>query len=273
MGVILAISSQVARGHIGLSAIVPALLAQGHEVWPLPTIVLSNHPGHRFTSGTRMDPDMLERMVGALDQNGWLEQVDAVLTGYLPSADHVHVAAQIVRRLRTGRQVTFLCDPVLGDHPKGLYLDPHAATALRNELLPLADVATPNAFELGWLAGTTAQSLADVVTVARHLGPADMIVTSAARQAGQLLNVHVSREVASACAVAEVAEAPHGTGDLFAGLTIGHVAAGLAVSEAMARAARGVALALAASAGHDELRLGALLPDIADAPPLVITRI
>ena len=46
MARILAISSQVVRGHVGLSAIVPALQRLGHEVLPIPTIILSNHPGH-----------------------------------------------------------------------------------------------------------------------------------------------------------------------------------------------------------------------------------
>jgi len=43
---ILCISSQVAYGPVGNTAAVPALQAMGHEVLALPTILLSNHPGH-----------------------------------------------------------------------------------------------------------------------------------------------------------------------------------------------------------------------------------
>src|SRR5688572_27846842 len=66
MARVLALSSQVARGHVGLSAVVPALQRLGHEVWPLPTILLSNHPGHAHAAGLRVDPAALEEMVDAL---------------------------------------------------------------------------------------------------------------------------------------------------------------------------------------------------------------
>ncbi len=37
-------------------------------------------------------------------------------------------------------------DPVLGDDPKGLYVPEAVAAELREQLVPLADVVTPNAF-------------------------------------------------------------------------------------------------------------------------------
>ncbi len=98
MGRVLAISSQVARGHVGLSAIVPALQALGHEVIALPTILLSNHPGHPRFAGERIAPDLLMRMLDALEFNRWLGEIDAVLTGYLPSAAHVAVAVDEMRQ-------------------------------------------------------------------------------------------------------------------------------------------------------------------------------
>lgn len=270
MGRVLAISSQVVRGHVGLSATVPALQRLGHETWALPTVVLSNHPGHPHVGGTRIEADVLESTLDALDANGWLSEVDAVLSGYLPTSDHVRVTARLVRRLRLRRNILYLCDPVLGDDPKGVYLDTHAATAIRHELVPLADIATPNRFELGWITGRPTGTVADVKSAARALGPAQVMVTSAARQSGHLLNLHVTGDAVSACAVSEIAVAPHGTGDLFAGLVLGHVLAGRPHLDAMARAARGVALALAASAGQDELAIVPLLDEIAAAPALRI---
>lgn len=270
MAKVLAISSQVARGHIGLSAAVPALQRLGHEVWPLPTTILSNHPGHAHVSGLRVEPVALDRMVDALEANGWLGEVDAVLSGYLPSADHVLAVGRLVRRLRARKRTYFLCDPVLGDHPKGIYLDGHAATAIRNDLLPLADMTTPNRFELGWLTGRPTEALDDVAGAARALGCPDVVVTSAARQAGQLFNMHVSAAGVASCSVAAIDDAPHGTGDLFAGLILGHHLGGHSLTDAMARAARGVALALAATAGQDELVLVPLLDEIVSAPPVPI---
>jgi pyridoxine kinase len=45
MAKVLAISSHVVRGHVGLAATVPALQYLGHEVWALPTVLLSSRPG------------------------------------------------------------------------------------------------------------------------------------------------------------------------------------------------------------------------------------
>ena len=45
-----------------------------------------------------------------------------------------------------------LVDPVLGDAGR-LYVAQETAEAIRDRLIPLADIATPNLFELGWLTG------------------------------------------------------------------------------------------------------------------------
>ena len=116
MARIMVISSQVARGHVGLSAIVPACQALGHEVIALPTILLSNHPGHPHASGERIAPAALERMLDALDANSWLSDIDAVLTGYLPSAEHVQFAVEAVTRVD---QVLLYCyhyEPATGSY-------------------------------------------------------------------------------------------------------------------------------------------------------------
>ena len=54
--VILSISSQVAYGHVGNAAIVPALNALGFEVLPVPTVLLAHHPGHGPPAGRALEP-------------------------------------------------------------------------------------------------------------------------------------------------------------------------------------------------------------------------
>ena len=51
MARVLALSSYVAFGSVGLAATVPALHWLGHEVIALPTVVLSNHPGYPRFAG------------------------------------------------------------------------------------------------------------------------------------------------------------------------------------------------------------------------------
>ncbi|MGC9419866.1 MAG: bifunctional hydroxymethylpyrimidine kinase/phosphomethylpyrimidine kinase, partial [Rhodovulum sp.] len=157
MARIVMLSSWVAHGHVGLSAAAPAVQALGHGVTQLPTTILSNHPGWPRVAGAPLPAPQIAAMIEALAGNGWLAGVDAVLTGYLPTPAHVDLAAGLIERLRTGDvRPRVVVDPVLGDDPDGRYIAADAARALRDRLVPLADILTPNRFELGWLTGLRA---------------------------------------------------------------------------------------------------------------------
>jgi len=258
MSTVLALSSQVARGHVGLSAVVPALQALGHEVIALPTVLLSNHPGHPHVAGRRIEPDDLERMLDALGAGGWLGEVDAVLSGYLPTRAHVGVAARLIERLRRhAPNLLYLCDPVLGDDPKGLYLDEAAAEAIRSALLPLADCITPNRFELAWLAGRPVADPDQAVAAARGLGRPAVLATSVPAGEERLANLHVTPSHVLTADVPRRVAAPHGTGDLMSGLVLGRMLDGQTQERQLSLAVAGVEAAIAASEGRDELALAA----------------
>lgn len=257
MGRVLAISSQVARGHVGLSAIVPALQGLGHEVVALPTVLLSNHPGHGAFAGEQVAPVLLARMLDALDANGWFGEIDAVITGYLPSADHVRFAVEAIGRVkaRTGG-VRVLVDPVLGDEDTGLYIDAGASVAIRDDLVCLADVITPNAFELAWLTGVEIESVTDAVTAAMMLTPVAVVATSVEAVSGVLENILVLPEgLAARCQITRRDRVPKGTGDFLAGLYLGHeLRLGVArAPDALGLAVMGVDAVVGASLGRDEL--------------------
>jgi len=177
MPTVLAISSQVVFGHVGNSAAAFALRRLGVHVLPVPTIVLTSNPAISPHAIQRIAPDKLDEMLGALAANGWLDRLDAVQTGYLPSAAHVAVAAKWVRRLRA-EGALYVCDPIIGDEPAGLYLPEESARAIADELLPLADVATPNRFELGWFAGAEIADAAGALAAARALPAQCVLATS-----------------------------------------------------------------------------------------------
>jgi len=256
MARILAISSQVARGHVGLSAIVPALNALGHEVVALPTVLLSNHPGHPRCTGMTVEPALLARMLDTLDSNGWLTEVHAVLTGYLPTVDHVRFAAAAIALVRDRHQLALVCvDPVIGDDPRGPYIPEDAAAAIRDELVPLADFATPNRFELGWLSGSKIIDGNAAFAAAMSMRSRATLATSIPIAANRLANVLVMKNSACVCLVPRIASAPHGTGDLLTALFIGHSLSGMPGSDALSLAAAGVKAAIEASDGRDELNL------------------
>lgn len=231
MACYLVLSSQVAHGHVGLSAIVPTLQALGHDVIGLPTVLLSNHPGHAKVAGQPIDPTVLGQMLDALADNGRLESVDAVLTGYLPSPAHVQLAARtvnVVRRQRAG--VIYFCDPVLGDDPKGLYIDQDAAAAIRTELLPLADCLSPNRFELAWLSRHDVTSATAAVAAARSLGSGRVVATSIPSPDDALLTLQIDCSTGTYCRVQRRQRAPHGTGDFLSALLLAGRSLGQAVA-------------------------------------------
>lgn len=256
MATVLCISSQVVRGYVGGSAARAALERRGHEAWLLPTVVLSNHPGHPRCGGEQAPTGRLAAMLDALDANGWLDDVDAVMTGYMPAAEHVAFAASAIRRVRERHaQAMLLCDPIMGDVPGGLYLDESVAHGIRDVLLGGASIATPNAFELGWLTGRNVVDARSARDAAEQLGVNTVLVTSVPGAANRIVNLLLS---GGRCWLAQVerrSSAPHGTGDLMAALLLAALLEGVDPPSALAGATSGVEAALDASEDRDELRL------------------
>ena len=258
MAKVLAISSHVVRGQVGLAATVPALQWLGHKAWALPTVVVASRPGlgrlvKRDVPGTE-----LAAMLAALEADGCWPMLDAVVTGYFVTPDAVAAAAQAIARIMAANpNAIVLVDPILGDAGR-LYVAQETAEAIRRELLPLAGIATPNLFELQWLAGGTARDLGDVEQAARRLGPATVVITSAAETATSVATLLVSRGVRIERMVPRRAGLPKGPGDLLAGLLLGHLLNRRAMEAALDASLGDLDRVLAASAGRDVLQLSAL---------------
>ena len=74
-------------------------------------------------------------------------------SGFLASAAQAEAVAELVKTVKAERpDALYLCDPVIGDEGE-LYVGEPLAYAIRDKLMPLADLATPNAFECAWLGG------------------------------------------------------------------------------------------------------------------------
>lgn len=232
MARVVAISSFLAHGRVGLGATVPVLQALGHEVIQLPTIILSNHPGHAQVAGQAVSPEHLDAMLDALAANGWLAGASAIITGYLPSPGHVSFAARAAREIRRlNPAAIYVCDPILGDDPKGLYIDPQAAVTIRNLLVPHADLITPNRFELSWLTGREVDRPGDCQSAAETLACRAVLATSipaGADPAGArlLANVLIADGESLCLTTPRRHGVPHGTGDVLTALISGHLVCG-----------------------------------------------
>jgi pyridoxine kinase len=219
---ILSIQSQVVAGHVGNSAAVFALQRLGAEIWPLPTILLSHHPGHGGAQGAAIPLATLQSLLAGLDARGCLENCAAVISGYLGQAAVAQIVRDALNRARTARDTIYLCDPVLGDDGR-TYVNPDVVTAMRN-LAAIADIITPNAYELFLLSGQRPATRAEAFGAMRLLqsqGPKIVITTSfcgADTPAGTLDILALDGAARFALSVPRLAEKFSGAGDVFAAL-------------------------------------------------------
>ena len=222
MARILSISSQVVYGAVGNSAGVFALQRLGHEVWPVPTTLLSHHPGYGAPAGGPLPAEAISALIRSLDEKGWLGRCDAMMSGYLAAPDQKEAILEAHDRLkRANPQALFLCDPVLGDEESGLYAAPGVADAMQ-ALIARADIATPNLFELALLTGTP-QGKATPEEMLRAAAPARICLTSAPAPAGRIGIVVKEEESFHAVETPRFEPAPKGTGDLFSALVLGRL--------------------------------------------------
>jgi pyridoxine kinase len=258
MAKVLAISSHVVRGHVGLDATVPALQRLGHEVWPLPTVLVASRPGLGRLAKHEFPAESLGAMLAALEADGCWTSLGAVITGYFPSATAVLAVARAIARIKARRpELPVLIDPVVGDAGR-LYVSQPTAEAIRDALLPMATIATPNLFELSWLTGWDLRSPAQVAACARQLGPPTVVVTSVRQTASVVATLLVGKDKRLEREMRKRDDVPNGAGDLFAGLFLGHWLNGSTAEAVLDASLADLDRVLAASAGRDVLELAAL---------------
>jgi len=176
---ILSIQSQVLNGSVGNTGAAFIYARLGLEVWPLPSVILSHHPGHGGSEGGPVKQARLAALITGLAARGAFARCEAVVSGYLGAEAAVPVVTDAIARARARAShpgALYLCDPVLGD--SGRIYVPHALVdATRTHLLPRADIATPNPFELEILTGLPVPDRAHAFRAMAQLGPGLVILT------------------------------------------------------------------------------------------------
>jgi pyridoxine kinase len=179
---ILSIQSHVAYGHAGNSAAVFPLQRIGVEVWPVHTVQFSNHSGYGARRGPLVSADAIRLVVRGIEERGALGKCDGVLSGYLGSPDIGEVMIDAVARVKSANpDARFCCDPVIGDTGRGIFVRQGVPEFIKARMLPIADIVTPNQFELEYLADRTTSTMEDLVAAidAVHArGPRVVLVTS-----------------------------------------------------------------------------------------------
>lgn len=255
---VIVISSHVVRGSVGNRAAVFALETLGFPVWALPTVIMPWHPGHGRSTRMVFPEAEFDKVIDDLIAAPWLGEVKAVLTGYFGHPAQPRAVARLVRALRQRNpDLQYVCDPVMGDLG-GLYIPQETAEAIRDELIPLATLATPNRYELAWLSGAALDSNAAIMDAAIALGPSRMLVTSAVpMMAGGTGNLYLTGKHALLAEHRLIENPPNGLGDLLAAVFLARLLEGMNEEKALQMATASVyeVLARTAKRGGDELTL------------------
>lgn len=217
-----------------------------HGVWSLP-------------------PDAVERQIGAVaDDIG----VDAVKTGMLDSVALVRTVAAVLRRLGVARSVAvgarpvpLVVDPVMVAKGGQALLAEEARGALRDELLPLAALVTPNVPEAEVLTGLPAGTLEQRELVARRLvelGAGAALVKGGHTEGETVVDLFFDgHEVRLFNAARVHTQHTHGTGCTLSAAVATGLGQGLPLAQAVERGIRYVQAAIAHApglgAGHGPL--------------------
>lgn len=243
---ILSIQSHVSYGHVGNSAAVFPLQRLGFEVWPIMTVLFSNHTGYGAFRGRPVGADWQREILAGLEERGALARTRAVLSGYLGDPATAEVVVEAVERVRRHRpDAVYACDPVIGDDGRGTFVRPGIPELLRDRILPLATLVKPNRFELSHLSGIEVRTLEDALEAARSLrarGPELVVVTSLSLpdREGALGMLADSAEGSWLVWTPRLPVTLNGTGDVFAALLLGEWLLTRDPEKALARTASAV---------------------------------
>ena len=244
---ILSIQSHVAYGHVGNSAAVFPLQRAGHEVWPIHTVNFSNHTGYGDWGGPMIPADDVTAIVDGMEKRGAFPRIDAILSGYQGGPDIAGAIVDAVTRIKAvNPKALYACDPVMGNAKSGCFVSDEIPPLLRDRVVPVADIITPNQFELGYLTdsevGTLDQTLA-AVKKAQEIGPKTVLVTSVKRPEtadDQIEMLAVDGDRAVLVSTPLLPFKRNGSGDVTAALFTGHYTETSDVKESLRRTASSV---------------------------------
>lgn len=230
---VLSIQSHVVHGYVGNKSAVFPLQVLGFEVDNINSVQFSNHTGYQNGfKGQVLNEKELEDVFSGLVANDLHQQYTHLLTGYVGNPTFLRGIANILKTLRSvNPALIYVCDPVMGDDGQ-MYVPKELLPIYREEIVPLADIVTPNQFEVELLTERTINTEQDaweaiewfhnkgVKTVAissSELGGADALLALVSHKQGtdsQRCRMVIPKQGNGIRFT--------GTGDLFASLFLAH---------------------------------------------------
>lgn len=266
---VLSIQSHVAYGHVGNDAAMLPLQLLGIEPVAVHTVQFSNHTGYGEFKGQVFTPAHVQDVLDGLRARGVLERCTAVLSGYLGDAGVGEAILAAVQEVRASQpKAHYLCDPVMGDVGRGVFVRPGIPEFLRKRALSQASVITPNHYEFELLCGGPLTTVLAATQAARtmlrqmHDSQSALIVITSLRTddlpTDQLATLAVTADKAWLVQTpyVDLHPLPNGMGDVFAAVLLGHLIQERAIPDAVSGAVSSLyALVSRTEAGQRDLPL------------------
>ena len=169
----LTIAGSDSGGGAGIQADIKAISATGGYACSVITALTAQNT-QGVTGILGIDPDFVEQQLDAVFTD---LDVKAVKIGMLSDANIIRMVA---KKLRQYQPKFLVIDPVMVATSGDLLLEQDAISTLKSELLPLADVITPNLPEAAALIGSalpeTEQAMTDMIAALRSIGSRSILL-------------------------------------------------------------------------------------------------
>ena len=255
-------------GRCSLSVILPTMSAQGIQVCPVPTAILSAHTGG---FGDVVLRDLTDYIPSALEHYKRLEyKFDCVYSGFLASTEQIDHCLEFFEYYKDSLKVV---DPVMADNGKPYKTCTPELRSRMGELAAIADIITPNITEAAMLLkenplqpDISMQQIKSYLVRLSELGPGIVVITSVFSD-GRTYNVGYDREHSRFWRIPYNLISAHypGTGDVFASVLTGSILRGDSLPLAMNRATAFLELAIKTTYSYStEAREGIMLENCLD---------
>ncbi|XP_013117602.2 pyridoxal kinase [Stomoxys calcitrans] len=226
---VLSIQSHVVHGYVGNKSATFPLQVLGFEVDAINSVQFSNHTGYDVVKGQVLQEKELADLFDGLEKNGLLDCYSHLLTGYIGNGSFLRQVSKIVAKLRaTNPNILYVCDPVMGDNGQ-MYVPKELLPIYRDEIIPLADILTPNQYEVELLTEKTISNENDIwesVKWFHNRGIDTVVISSSDLGKPGELRAFLSKRNGPRFALNIPKQGTNisftGTGDLFASLFLAH---------------------------------------------------
>ncbi|KAB0797291.1 hypothetical protein PPYR_08285 [Photinus pyralis] len=223
---VLSIQSHVVSGYVGNKSATLPLQLLGFDVDVINSVQFSNHTGYKVTKGPILSDTDLDELIQGLAING-LDTYSHLLTGYIGSPQVLNRIASLVSDLKSKNpHLIYVCDPVMGDNGK-LYVRSELLPIYK-ELVTIADIITPNQFEVELLTDkkvSTIEDAWDAIDILHQRGCKTVVISSTEFGNDDYLVAMASSHAdghrrALTINIPKLPTSFTGTGDLFAALIL-----------------------------------------------------